>query len=486
MRSAAPSLAIIWFCSHAIAQTPFALDTSFRATFNDWAVTSVLALDDGDLIISGQIKFPGDIYFRSGARLNPDGSRDTNFPEVAYMGGRLTRWNDRIYSQNGQIVRRQLLDGTLDPEFIMLNDGPYFLSLQGGDYHVYPDGSVLVSGVHQVEYPDSNWVGFYNLIWFTADGYLDTTRAPRMGDGHIAALEQLPGGGFICSGAMSQYEGHPTSYVFRTYADGRLDTTFYTGVDWGIPYNFLPLADGRCYAAGRFKLENTTDTLFLVRFLPDGQLDPTFNNHLRFGITDELTNPWGLGGLSSLTWLDEGRLVLTGQFTDVDGAARGGICVVDTNGVLLDDHFVGAACGPHTYQNDTYALISGILFTDDDRCYIWGDYHGYTDGTTSDPQQRFVTRLYGPDIGMGVPTATAPTLQFYPNPASTALTLRLEALPANAELVLRDALGRTVLRQRIAAQYTTVPVHELPSGCYSAELLAHGQRTARHTVVVQR
>ena len=66
------------------------------------------------------------------------------------------------------------------------------------------------------------------------------------------------------------------------------------------------------------------------------------------------------------------------------------------------------------------------------------------------------------------------------------LTLRLEALPANAELVLRDALGRTVLRQRIATHYTTVPVHELPPGCYSAELLAHGQRTARHTVVVQR
>ena len=61
--------------------------------------------------------------------------------------------------------------------------------------------------------------------------------------------------------------------------------------------------------------------------------------------------------------------------------------------------------------------------------------------------------------------------------ALSAATSRATTLPTNAELVLL---------QHLVAHYTTVPVHELPPGCYSAELLAHGQRTARHTVVVQR
>ncbi len=469
------------------AQAPFTLDTTFRTNMGlHRNANSLLALPNGQLIVSGWMQFPGVEFPQLLARLHVDGSRDATFPIDQAGGGKLTAWQDRFYVGRSQVVGRFLPDGSLDTDFHLgYQQIPYFLSLQAGDYHVYPDGRVLVSGVHQLNYPDSNWVGFYNLIWFTADGYLDTTRTPRTGDGYVAVLEQLPDGGFICSGAMSQYEGHPTSYVFRTDADGRLDTSFYTGVDWGIPYSFLPLADGRCYAAGRFKLQNTTDTLFLVRFLPDGSLDPAFNNHLRFGINEQLTDPWNSGGVSSLTWLDEGRMILTGQFTDVDGTPRGGICVVDTNGVLLDDHFVGAACGPHTYQNTTYALIAGILFTDDDRCYIWGDYHGYTDGTTNDPQQRFITRLYGPAIEMGVPAPAAPRLQLYPNPASTSLMLHLEALPTAAELVVYDAWGRTVLRQRISTHHTTVAVGQLPAGCYSVELRVHGERAEHRTLVVQ-
>jgi hypothetical protein len=47
-----------------------------------------------------------------------------------------------------------------------MNDGPYFASLQGGDYHVFPDGRVLMSGSHQLSDTIRGFVG-YEPIWFT-------------------------------------------------------------------------------------------------------------------------------------------------------------------------------------------------------------------------------------------------------------------------------------------------------------------------------
>lgn len=68
-------------------QPAFLLDTTFRTVISEQNVNSLMFLDDGDLVISGRIKFPGDQAMRLGARLNPDGTRDENFSELIYWGG---------------------------------------------------------------------------------------------------------------------------------------------------------------------------------------------------------------------------------------------------------------------------------------------------------------------------------------------------------------------------------------------------------------
>ena len=159
-------------------QQPFDLDPSFRTSIDTWYVSSLLPVSDGKVLVSGQIKFPGDFVFRTGARLNPDGSRDVTYPATAYMGGKLTAWSDRVYAINGIGMRRILLDGTLDANFHMVS-APNFSALQAGDYHVFPDGRVLFSGKHQLSDADHGFVGDYCLCWFTDQGYLDTTRVHR-------------------------------------------------------------------------------------------------------------------------------------------------------------------------------------------------------------------------------------------------------------------------------------------------------------------
>ncbi|GAA4368262.1 alpha/beta hydrolase-fold protein [Hymenobacter saemangeumensis] len=75
------------------------------------------------------------------------------------------------------------------------------------------------------------------------------------------------------------------------------------------------------------------------------------------------------------------------------------------------------------------------------------------------------------------PTASArpqlPGTLLYPNPAAETLRVQLPAATATAELQLRDALGRVVLRRQVQAQ-EAVDVRGLPSGIYISRLSSAG------------
>jgi len=170
----------------------------------------------------------------------------------------------------------------------------------------------------------------------------------------------------------------------------------------------------------------------------------------------------------------------------VNGEPRGGICVTDTAGQLLP-YFEDCGAGLFTYMGITTGSIGGILPTSDSLYYyIWGSYNGYNDGTTNDTLQRFVTRLHVGDITTGL--AQQPALQWsvYPNPTSGVVALALDALPSNATVVVRDAVGREVLRRRITDHYATLDLQPLGNGIYSMELYSDRERVGTQRVVVQR
>ncbi|MBK8582730.1 MAG: delta-60 repeat domain-containing protein [Flavobacteriales bacterium] len=219
-------------------------------------VVDLMPLADGKVLISGPITYPGENINqpRYGARLNADGTRDLTFNSYPGMGGRMVSWEDHFYCGAGQTVRRLQMDGTLDQGFIPLNSGPY-LSLQGGDYHVYPDGRVLMSGAHVLEDSIRAFEGLYSLIWFSNEGYLDTTRTHRLCNGVIYAIEEQPDGKFLCTGTMTTYEGQPVSRVFRVEADGTLDPNFSAEVQpMGEARDYFTLSDGRILLGGTLRL----------------------------------------------------------------------------------------------------------------------------------------------------------------------------------------------------------------------------------------
>lgn len=94
-----------------------------------------------------------------------------------------------------------------------------------------------------------------------------------------------------------------------------------------------------------------------------------------------------------------------------------------------------------------------------------------------------MSRLHGFNVGIEEPERNGFTL--YPNPASTQLTVQVEQLPAAGEWLLRDGMGRVVVRERMVTYQQTLQLQGLASGVYLLERWSRGQSVATERVVVE-
>lgn len=373
----------------------------------------------------------------------------------------------------GHNVQRILMSGLPDPSFILMNYGPYFSSFQAGDYHVYPDGRILMSGLHFLSDTVRGFTGGHCLVWFSNEGYLDTTAHHRTCSGSLDVFQELPDGRFIGSLGSppntATYDGQTTgSNIIRFHADGALDTTFQANAWWGGAYGFLPMEDGRVYAAGLFRIDGIEDTLHLVRFMPDGSLDPSFNNLIKFRVL-EITSPYGAVP-SRIYEYDDDHLIVLGGFELVAGSPRRGICMINTTGQLVEDLFEDAGCDNYNYNDFIHGSIAGMLPSSDGQWYIWGAYHGYDDGTINDPQQRFISRLYGPNVGVNEREEKS-EIKIFPNPGDNEIMIDFQDVVSwPIEMKMYSQLGELVLARTLKQPQARVNTRKLASGMYSIQL----------------
>jgi hypothetical protein len=475
------------------AQWHFELDTTFRTEILRTGVSSVLPMNEAQVIASGVMRFPEELSDRRLVLLNDNGTRDLGFPNSG-GGGKITPYQNNLYVGNGGIVRRILLpSGTNDQTFRLgYLPVPYFSSVQGGDYHVYPDGSILLSGAHMLSDTIRGFTGLHNLIWFTNTGYLDTTKTHRTGNGVVYRFKELPDGKFICSGLLSTFNGVPVDRLFRVHADGSTDTTFHTGMYWGEIDAYLPLVDGRVIVGGFFRTTQIPgDTLRLARLLPNGDLDPTFNMP-QIGLGG-LHNPSGLGPLvRSITPWEGGRMVVTGYFGEVNGQPRGSICMLDSTGQLLDA-FDDCGVGSFVYQNIHYAYVQGFVPAGDgEHFYIHGAYVGYDDSNVNDTLQRFVSRLRLVEelpVAVQEEEEVRTGFRLWPNPANGNITFGHPTVTRSFDgITIRDLAGRimtTLVNPGTTAVFTW-DTTGLAQGIYLVEFKQLGKVVGTEKLVIHR
>jgi uncharacterized delta-60 repeat protein len=164
---------------------------------------------------------------------------------------------------------------------------------------------------------------------------------------------------------------------------GALDPTFTAWVNGGAVYATAVQPDGRILLGGAFtSVNNSSSRSHFGRLFADGSLDTTFFN----------TGSGVSGNVWCLTVQTDGRIVIGGDFTSVNGTTRNRVVRLNANGT------VDASFAP---TNNFSSSVLAVAAQSDNKVIVGGSFYGYSpaygarlnaDGTVD---SSFTAVLYG-------------------------------------------------------------------------------------------
>ncbi|HEX3228065.1 MAG TPA: delta-60 repeat domain-containing protein, partial [Pyrinomonadaceae bacterium] len=187
---------------------------------------------------------------------------------------------------------------------------------------VQTDGKIVVGGTFSQAAGQARG----NIARFNPDGSLDPTfLSSGVGaNGDVSALFVQPDGKIVICGDFTTVNGSARNRIARLNSDGTLDFTFLaTGSGANFVVNAAALqSDGKIVIGGRFTTINGTTRNHIARINSDGTLDASF-----------LAAGSGINGdVFSLALQTDGKTLIGGFFTSVNGTARNGIARLNSDG----------------------------------------------------------------------------------------------------------------------------------------------------------
>lgn len=263
-----------------------AIADGFAPTAN-YPVRSLAVQPDGKVLVSGYFSQVNGQFASGIARINPDGTLDTNFA-AGLLG---------IPSSPALPV----------------------LALQ-------EDGRVLIAGgISSLDGQGRGQIGRFN-----EDGSVDSSFNPGANDSIFAMVVQADGR-IIVGGVFTNLAGRACAGLGRLNPDGTADTNFNSGAG-GTVYSLALQPDGKLLVGGAFAYLAGQAVTNLGRLNPDGSVDPSFS-----------PNP--NGAVNTLAVQADGAIVMGGAFTALGSQVRNYVARLSSSGAL-DSSFNPAADGP--------------------------------------------------------------------------------------------------------------------------------------------
>ena len=323
------------------------LDTTFNPGIGPVGISSsvdkISIQSDGKIIIAGGFTSYNGIAINHIARLNANGTLDTTFNPRAsvnrvpatlaiqsdgkiIIGGSFTSYNG--IARNG--IARLNTDGTLDTDF---NPGT---GISFSQYYIYyvktisfqSDGKIIVGG----DFASYNGIAINNIARLNTDGTLDTTFNPgSLGARSVYITSVQSDGKIIIARVNSSYQGL-TYYGFtRLNTNGTLDSTFKPAIGLGLEdsvSSFSIQGDGKIIVMGYSFLYSPWNRNTFARLNNDGSLDTTFNP--------------GTGAdnnINSISIQSDGKIIIMGDFTSYNGIGRNYIARINGDNTLNNFSF---------------------------------------------------------------------------------------------------------------------------------------------------
>ena len=177
---------------------------------------------------------------------------------------------------------------------------------------VQPDGKIILVGAFTALQETSR----NRIARLNSDGSLDTSflNALTGADGGVFCVALQTNSQILVGGDFSLVNNSPRARIARLNGDGTLDASFLNGMaginDWVESIRVQD--DGKILVAGYFTSVNGLTRNFLARLNADGSLDMSFLNNL-----GGANNP-----VFSLALQIDGKILAGGSFTNINGVAR--------------------------------------------------------------------------------------------------------------------------------------------------------------------
>ena len=327
----------------------------------------------------------------------------------------------------------------------------------------YGGPSIAVSQI--VQQPDGKIlvIAGNSVVRLMNDGSVDPGFTTGTGfNGTPQDLILTSDGRITVIGWFSMYNNEGAPQIVRLYSNGDRDATFSAGTGFGGygPVDMERQSDGKLLITGYFTQYDGTPAEGMVRILANGTYDPSFS--IGTG-TDE--------NIEVVKYGPDGKLYIGGSFTTVNGQSSPGLARLSATGSLDTGFDVGAG---------TYA-VTDILFEPDQDLLIVGGFTSY-DGVG----RNRIARIFG-GLSTGLDAVVARTdLTVSPNPSNGHFTVDAGNLDVFASpwLEVVDVTGRTVHQQRWTAARAVLDLDIAP-GRYVVALRDGEQKVRSAPLVVK-
>lgn len=329
------------------------------------SVSAVAVQADGKILLGGSFtSFPGSSAVFIG-RLNPSGTSDTTFnprPNATVYAltvqpdGKILVGGDFTTLAGGArtALGRLNTNGTLDTSFsTTVFNAPVGSTLTARVQAILPqpDGRIVIGG--RTSLNGGTATGFIHRL--NTNGSTDTTFITTGGvNGPVATLAQQADGRIVAGGLFTTLRGQSRLRLGRIHADGTLDTSFTNGAN-GTVLALAVQADGRILVGGGgFTTVAGQPRTNLARLHADGSLDNGFA---------PAVFPSASGSVYSLAVQADGRIIVSGQFTQVGGETRSQLARLNADGSVDP----GFNPGPNL-------LAYGVAIQPDGKLVVVGDF----------------------------------------------------------------------------------------------------------------
>ena len=417
-RLAICALGLLTLWNVAARSAPGDVDTSFNANWHSW-VRAVQIQANGQILAGGSFPNVNGLAQTDIVRFWADGSLDTSFivdtgvsnsvyciaiqpDSKIIIGGTFNSVNGTGCSG----IARLNQDGSLDTDFNpVLGQG---LGAKPGSVNylaLQTNGAVIIVG----GFSSVNGTNRSGVARLNADGSLDTVFNPSVSGG-IESIASQTDNRVILGGTVSSVNGTPCTNIVRLNEDGSVDTNFNLALGLGRDVASIAVQpDGKILIGG-----GMVDSYYGVYYPGVGRLDQ--NGYLDTNFNGGSPN----GEVASIAVQPDGKVVICGNFDTVDGSNRARIARLNSDG-SLDKGFApfGGLTGVAFFET-----ASAVALQSDGKIVVGGNF------ATANwiGNQGYIVRFFGSDFPRFTSLAPLPdgTVELA-GWAATNAHLRLEA-----------------------------------------------------------